>query len=108
MRAIVSWCLARRSVIMLATLLILVAGAFGASQLRQQFFPDVDFPFAITTVDVTGLDAEQVDEQVAQPLESSARNLDEVETTQSLSTDGRVTLITELAYGTDTKQFEED
>jgi multidrug efflux pump subunit AcrB len=108
MKALVSWCLKRRSVIVLAALLILGAGAFAASQLRQQFFPDVDFPFLITNVDVTGLDARQADEQVAQPLEAAARRLEEVETTRTISTEGRVTLFTELDYGTDTKQLEED
>jgi len=108
MTAIVSWCLRRRSVVILASLLILGAGAYGASQLRQQFFPDVDFPFVITNLDVSGLDAEGVDEQVAQPLESAASNLEEVETTRTLASEGRVTLVTELVYGTDTKQFEED
>ncbi|MDQ3355475.1 MAG: efflux RND transporter permease subunit, partial [Actinomycetota bacterium] len=108
MTAIVSWCLRRRSVVILASVLILGAGAFGATQLRQQFFPDVDFPFVITNLDVSGLDAEGVDEQVAQPLEGATSNLEDVETTQTLSSEGRVTLVTELAYGTDTKQFEED
>ena len=108
MTAIVSWCLQRRSVVVLASVLILGAGAYGATQLRQQFFPDVDFPFVVTTLEVSGLDAEGVDEQVAQPLEAAATNLENVETTQTLSSEGRVTLVTELAYGTDTKQFEED
>src|SRR5829696_2671214 len=108
MTALVSWCLRRRSVVILATLLILAAGALGATQLRQQFFPDVDFPFVITNLEVQGLDAEAVDEQVAQPLEEAARNLEDVETTQTLASEGRVTLVTELSYGTDTSQFEED
>ena len=108
MRALVSWCLQRRPVVLLAALLILVAGAIGATQLRQQFFPDVDFPFVITTLEVQGLDAEAVDEQVAKPIEEAARNLEDAETTQTVATEGRVTLVTELSYGTDTSQFEED
>ncbi|HEV2772710.1 MAG TPA: efflux RND transporter permease subunit, partial [Thermoleophilaceae bacterium] len=108
MTAIARWCLRRRSVVVLATLIVIGAGAYGASQLRQQYFPDVDFPFVVTNLDVSGLDAEGVDEQVAQPIEAAASNLEEVETTQTLSSDGRMTLVTELAYGTDTKQFEED
>ncbi|MCA1588400.1 MAG: efflux RND transporter permease subunit, partial [Chloroflexi bacterium] len=82
MTSIVSWCLRRPSVVVLASLLILGAGAYGASQLRQQFFPDVHFPFVVTNLDVSGLDAEGVDEQVAQPLEAAATNLEDVETTQ--------------------------
>src|SRR5215208_5573564 len=100
MTALVSWCLRRRSVVILATLLILAAGALGATQLRQQFFPDVDFPFVITNLEVQGLDAE--------PLDEAARNLEDVETTQTLASEGRVTLVTELSDGTDTSQFEED
>ena len=88
MTAIVSWCLRRRSVVVLASILILGVGAFGATQLRQQYFPDVDFPFVVTNVPVTGLDAEGVDEQVAQPLEAAATNLEDVETTQTVSNEG--------------------
>ncbi|HEV2770786.1 MAG TPA: efflux RND transporter permease subunit [Solirubrobacteraceae bacterium] len=108
MRLIVLWCLRRRSVVALATLLVLGAGVLAASDLRQQFFPDVDFPFVIVDVEVTGLDAAQVDEQVAQPLAAVAGSLDEVQTTQTLASDGRAALVTELDYATDTQAFEED
>ena len=54
MTPFVRWCLGHRSVIVLLTLIVVGAGLVGATQLRQQFFPDVNFPFLIASVQVEG------------------------------------------------------
>jgi multidrug efflux pump subunit AcrB len=108
MRRVVSWCLGRRSVVILATALVFVAGAYGATQLRQQFFPDANLPFLLVTTQAPGLDAKQVDDQIAVPLERAARNLDAVDQTRTSANEGRAQLVVQLAYGTDTKAFKKD
>lgn len=108
MRPIVRWCLRNRSVVLVATALVVVAGVFGATQLRQQYFPDADLPFLVTSVEAPGLDAEQVDDQLAVPVDQAARGVAEVEETRTISNQGRLTMLTELAYGADTDAVEED
>ncbi len=107
MSSIVRWCLQHRSVVLLVAVLVVGAGALGASQLRQQYFPDADLPFLVTTIEAPGLDAEQIDEQIAVPAESSAGEVDDVEETTTISNEGRLTMVTELAYGTDTDEAQD-
>ncbi|CAA9464431.1 MAG: hypothetical protein AVDCRST_MAG65-122, partial [uncultured Solirubrobacteraceae bacterium] len=94
-------CLAHRSVVLLTTVLAVVAGAIGATQLRQQYFPEADFPFLVATTNAPGLSPTQVDEQVTAPLERAVRSLDEVEAVQTIATGGNGQVFIELAYGTD-------
>ena len=108
MNAFVRWCLERRSVVLLTAVLVVAAGAYGATQLRQQLFPEINFPFLSGSVAVPGVGAKQVDEQVAQELERSLRNVDEVEAVQTVANEGQATVLIELAYGTDVDSARED
>jgi len=108
MRSIVRWCLEHRSVVLLAAVLIVLAGGLGATQLRQQFFPDADLPFLVTSIEAPGLDAQQVDEQIAVPIEAVASGLGDVEGTTTTANEGRLTMLTELAYGTDADEAKEE
>jgi HAE1 family hydrophobic/amphiphilic exporter-1 len=101
MHALVRWCLDRRPVVLLATFLVLVGGVVGATQLRQQLFPDFDFPFSIITMEASGLDATTLDEHVAQPIESAVSGIDGVEDVATVASDGKLRIYAELAYGSD-------
>ena len=89
MSSLLRWCLGHRSVVIFTTVLVVAGGAFGATQLNQQFFPDADFPFLAVTVQAPGLSAEQVDDQVAVPVEQAARGLEDIEETQTRSSEGQ-------------------
>ncbi|MCW2921697.1 MAG: hydrogenase expression protein [Thermoleophilia bacterium] len=106
MHALVTWCLARRSVVLLATVLVLLGGIVGATQLRQQLFPDFDFPFSIGTMAAPGVDAATLDEQVAKPVERAVATIEGVEGVTTVASDGQLRLYTELAYGSDSKELE--
>ncbi|MDP9377684.1 MAG: efflux RND transporter permease subunit, partial [Actinomycetota bacterium] len=108
MNAIVRWCLARRSVVLLATVLIVLAGALGATQLRQQYFPPVDFPFLVVNTSAAGLSAQQIDERVTQPLERAVRSLEDIEGVQTIASEGQAQVFIQLAYGTDAAEMRED
>src|SRR3712207_9512129 len=96
MTTLVRWCLNRRPVVLLTTMIVLAAGAFAATQLRQQFFPEVNFPFLTASVSVPGVGAKQVDEQVAQPLERALRSLEDVETVQTIANEGQAAVVIQL------------
>jgi len=108
MNAFVRWCLERRSVVLLTAVLVLAAGAYGGTQLRQQLFPEVNFPFLSGSVAVPGVGAAQVDEQVAQELERSLRTVDEIEAVQTVANEGQATVLIQLAYGSDVDTARED
>jgi HAE1 family hydrophobic/amphiphilic exporter-1 len=107
MHALVRWCLDRRPVVLLATILVLLGGVFGASQLRQQLFPDFDFPFSIITMDASGLDATTLDRQVAQPIEASVKGIEGVENVATVASDGQLRIYAELEYGSDSDALNE-
>ncbi len=105
MRSLVSWCLARRSVVLLATFLVLLGGILGATQLRQQLFPDFDFPFSIVTLEAEGFDATTLDEQAARPIEQAVAGVDGVESVATVASDGQLRMYAELAYGSDSEEL---
>jgi HAE1 family hydrophobic/amphiphilic exporter-1 len=108
MRTVVGWCLRNRAVVFVAAALVVLAGVFGASQLRQQYFPDADLPFLVVNVDAPGLDTRQVDEDIAVPVEQATQGVSDVEQTQTISNQGTLTMLAELSYGTDTDEARED
>jgi hypothetical protein len=68
---VVSWCLGNKSVVFLATLLLIGSGIFATTRLNQELLPDVDFPVILVSTPVPGAGPEVVDEQVSQPVEGA-------------------------------------
>ena len=99
MHALVRWCLDRRPIILLATILVLMGGAIGATQLRQQLFPDFDFPFSIITMEAPGFDATTLDEQVARPIEDAVEGIVGVDTVSSVASVGLLRFYAVLDFG---------
>jgi hydrophobic/amphiphilic exporter-1 (mainly G- bacteria), HAE1 family len=54
MGRIVSWCLKNKSVVFLATLLLIGSGVFATTRLNQELLPDVDFPVVLVSTPVPG------------------------------------------------------
>ena len=63
MRAIVRWCLGNKSVVFLATFLLVGSGAYATTQLNQELLPDVSFPVVTISTPVPGAgpDAGRID-----------------------------------------------
>jgi HAE1 family hydrophobic/amphiphilic exporter-1 len=69
MARIVSWCLRNKSIVFLATLLLIGSGVFATTWLNQEFLPDIDFPVKLVSTPVPGAGPDVIDEQVSQPVE---------------------------------------
>jgi hydrophobic/amphiphilic exporter-1 (mainly G- bacteria), HAE1 family len=54
MGRIVSWCLKTKSVVFLATLLLIGSGAFATTRLNQELLPEVDFPVVLVSTPCRG------------------------------------------------------
>lgn len=80
---------------------IVAGGAWSATQLRQQLFPDIAFPFAIIEVDAPGVPPAVLDDQVATPLANAIEEIDGVRNLTTVASDGSVNLYGELELGTD-------
>lgn len=65
MSRIVTWRLKNKSVVFLATLLLIGSGAFATTRLNQELLPNVDFPVLLVSTPVPGTGPDVVDEQVS-------------------------------------------
>src|SRR5215210_1090560 len=75
MQRIVRWCLANKSVVILATLLLIGSGAYATTRLNQELLPDISFPIITISTPVAGAGPDLVDEQVTQPVEDAESDL---------------------------------
>ena len=103
MHRLAAFSLGKRSVVLLATLLIAVMGAYGVTQLKTELLPNIDFPVLTVITNYPGASPDAVDSAVTQPLAAAVRALPGVTTTQSTSSEGLSVIIAQFTYGTNTK-----
>ncbi|BCJ72541.1 hydrogenase expression protein [Catellatospora sp. IY07-71] len=100
--------LANRGLVALITVAILGAGAFVLPQLRQQMFPDLQFPSVSVIAAYPGATPEIVEQQVAVPIEQAVAGVDGVTMVTSASRNGSATVWVNFDYGVDIDQVEGD
>ena len=108
MRSIVAWCLKNKSVVILATVLLIASGAYATTQLNQELLPDIEFPAVGVATPVPGAGPDLVDEQVTQPIESAVGNIAGIESTQSTSSQGFSIVLIEFSLDTDIDEAEDE
>ncbi len=106
MGRIVSWCLNNKSVVFLATLLLIGSGIFATTRLNQELLPDVDFPVILLSTPVPGAGPDVVDEQVSQPIEGAIGGVEGVENVQTTSSQGFSVVAIEFGLDVDTEEAE--
>jgi HAE1 family hydrophobic/amphiphilic exporter-1 len=106
MEKIVRWCLKNRSVVFLATVILIASGVYATTRLNQELLPDIEFPVITVSTPVPGAGPDVVDEQVTQPIESAVDDVEGLESIQSTSSAGFSVLVIEFALDADTKEAE--
>ena len=106
MEAIVRWCLKNRSVVFLATVILIAGGAYATTRLNQELLPDIEFPIITVSTPVPGAGPDVVDEQVTQPIENAVDGVEGIEGIQATSSSGFSVLVVEFSLDTDTKEAE--
>ncbi|MGH3144276.1 MAG: efflux RND transporter permease subunit [Rubrobacter sp.] len=108
MESIVRWCLKNKSVVILATVLLVGSGAYATTRLNQELLPDISFPIITVSTPVVGAGPDVVDEQVTQPVESAISGVPEIEAIQSTSSQGFSVVVVEFDLEADTEEAEAD
>jgi HAE1 family hydrophobic/amphiphilic exporter-1 len=108
MEAIVRWCLKNKSVVILATVLLVGSGAYATTRLNQELLPDISFPIITISTPVAGAGPDVVDEQVTQPVESAINGVPEIEAVRSTSSSGFSVVVVEFDLDADTEEAEAD
>ncbi len=96
--------LKNRSLIALATIAILLIGAFVIPTLKQELFPSLDFPaVSVVTVDA-GASPTIVEHDITTPLEQSIQGIAGIQQMTSYSNQGVSIIVIEYNFGTDINQ----
>jgi HAE1 family hydrophobic/amphiphilic exporter-1 len=94
---------AKRSVTVLITLGLLLAGVFSWSSLKQELLPDIQFPLVVVITPLPGASAQDVSTQVTEPIERSIGNASRLKSVDSSSTNSLSIVVATFTYGTNIK-----
>jgi hydrophobe/amphiphile efflux-1 (HAE1) family protein len=83
------------------SLMVLLFGFIGFSFLGVREFPSVDPPIITVTTTYTGANADVIETQITEPLESSINGIAGIRSISSVSSDGRSNITVEFNLGTD-------
>jgi hydrophobic/amphiphilic exporter-1 (mainly G- bacteria), HAE1 family len=96
--------LKNRSLIALATIAILLIGAFVIPTLKQELFPSLDFPAVSVVTVYAGASPTIVEHDVTNPLEQSIQGIAGIQQMTSYSNQGVSIIVVEYNFGTDINQ----
>jgi hydrophobic/amphiphilic exporter-1 (mainly G- bacteria), HAE1 family len=108
MQTIVRWCLGKKSVVILATILLIGSGVYATTRLNQELLPDISFPIITISTPVAGAGPDLVDEQVTQPVEDAINGVQGIESVRSTSSQGFSVVVVEFDLDADTEEAESD
>jgi len=92
-----------RSVTILLTLAIFVAGLYSWGALQQELLPNIDFPVITVVAPYPGAGAQDVTDQVTKPIERAIGGIPRLERTQSTSANSLALVVAQFSYGTNVK-----
>ncbi len=98
--------LRRRSVTVLAVILVLATGIFTYSRLPVELFPEIEFPLVTVTTFYPSANPESVSENVTIPVENAIVGIDGLDVIQSISTENQSIIIATFEFGTDMEEAE--
>ena len=93
--------LANRSIIALATIAILLFGAFVIPSIKQELYPSLQFPAVSVIAVYPGASPAIVEKDVTNPLEKSIQGIQGIQQVTSYSNEGASILLVSYNFGTD-------
>jgi HAE1 family hydrophobic/amphiphilic exporter-1 len=96
-----SLALSQRSVVLLLSFALFVAGVSAWGSLKQELLPDVDFPVITVIAPYPGAGATDVSDQVAEPLERAIQSIPRLSQLQSTSANSIALVVAQFEFGTD-------
>ena len=106
MRFITGLALRRRSVTVLAVILVLAAGIFTYRTLPVELFPEIEFPLVTVVTFYPSANPEAVAEDVTAPIENAIKSTDGLASIQSVSTENRSLIFAYFEFGVDMVEAE--
>ena len=101
MRFITAAAISKRTVTMLAVVILLAGGVYVYNSLKVELFPDIEFPLVAVNTSYPSVDTEGVVEDVTSPIEKAISGMDGLESVQSTSFEGNSLVLANFKFGTD-------
>lgn len=100
--------LRQRSLVVLLTLLIAIAGSFSVTRLQSALLPNIEVPVITVITQFPGAGPESVDQFVSQPITQALSGVQSQVSVQSTSSEGLSIVIVEFDYGEDMQALREE
>lgn len=91
--------LRQRSVVVLLTILIVMAGAFGVTRLRSELLPNIEIPVLTVITTNPGAGPEAIDGSISQPISQALTGLQGLKSVTAQSSEGISVVVAEFDYG---------
>ena len=101
MRFITAAAIRRRTVTLLAVIILLAGGVIAYNSLQVELFPEIEFPLVTVTTSYPGGDPEGVVQDVTFPIERAISGAEGLESVQSSSFEGNSIVLATFKFGTD-------
>ena len=106
MHLITALAIKKRTITLLAVVLLLVGGVFTYNSLQAELFPEIEFPLVAVLTSYPSVDPEGVVEDVTGPIERAISGTEGLESIQSTSFEGNSIVLANFRYGTDMAEAE--
>ncbi len=106
MSRLTEFAVSKRSVTILLAGALFIAGLSAWGSLKQELLPDIEFPVITIVAPYPGAGAEDVADQVAEPIERAVSGVPRLESLQSTSANSVSLVVALFSFGTDVDEVE--
>ncbi len=106
MRFLTAFAISKRTVTLLAIVMVLAGGVYAYNSLNVELFPEIEFPLVAISTSYPSVGPEAVVDDVTSPIEAAISGTDGLESVQSTSFEGNSLVLANFRYGTDMAEAE--
>jgi HAE1 family hydrophobic/amphiphilic exporter-1 len=103
-----AWAIRNPIPVILFFIAVILAGAVSYTMLPIKQFPNISFPAVAVTVSQSGASPSEVENQITRPIEDAIAGLSDIDTVQSIVTQGVSTTVVQFKIGYDLQKASDD